>query len=344
MQYGVFMLQSFSKLLLHPSFEKTVMDINKLKITLPTFPSSVDLDFNFYSFPDNPELVTNIEEINRYTLNPKLGEKFLNSNHTICAYDESIQKSKALEGSAYLTSHSLVIHDKDDYISSNFLTFYFYTKSVDLHKKSDFVRLSENTEADFKADYAKDRSNFLIENTPQSSILFIDGPIIGGQISSYTIQTNNKLLNQGVIPIYFVKNSDSNLVVDNIKELKHKYNSDLHWAYSFLKNGQRTNFFKYTDKYNKKNAKIFCYIKPFNVSPQRVELHVDTFKKFENTIPELMNLIYYLLLVQGNLKNPQVRSIAIAEAYARSTLQLFDLTKIMKDLGITPTINEERFK
>ncbi|AKB85993.1 hypothetical protein MCMEM_1940 [Methanococcoides methylutens MM1] len=338
------MPQKFSKLLLHPSFEKTVLAVNKLKITLPSIPSNVDLDFNLYKFPNNAQLLTNIEDIKAYNLNPKNGEQFLKNRYKICAYDESIQKSKALEGSAYLTSHSLVIHGEDDYVSSNYLTFYFYTRSSELCKKSDYIRLSENTEADFKADYAKDRSAFLIENTPTSAILFVDGPLIGGQVSSYTIDTNNKLLSNNIVPIFFVKNSDSNLVVENIKEIKNKYNSDLHWAYSFLKNGQRTSFFKYVDKHNSNNAKIFCYLKAFNGSPQRVEFHLNTFDKFKDIIPELMDLIYYLLLVQGNLKNPQVRSIAIAEAYARSTLRLFDLTKIMKDLGITPTINEERFK
>jgi len=132
-------------------------------------------------------------------------------------------------------------------------------------------------------------------------------------------------------------------VTDEIKELHNQYNSDMHWSFEYLKQGQRTNFFKYADKRNPKNSKIFCYLKSFNVSPQRVEFHVDTYEKYQNQIPDLLDLIYYLILVQGDKKNPQVRPIAIAEKYARATISLFNLSKMMKDVGIVPTINQERF-
>lgn len=56
-----------------------------------------------------------------------------------------------------------------------------------------------------------------------------------------------------------------------------------------------------------------------------------------------MNLIYYLLLAQGNPKNPQIRPIAIAEAYARATLKLIDLNQLLRRFGLVPTINQERF-
>jgi hypothetical protein len=49
------------------------------------------------------------------------------------------------------------------------------------------------------------------------------------------------------------------------------------------------------------------------------------------------------MLAQGDLKNPQIRSIAIAEKYARATLRLLNLPQMMKELGITPTMNQERF-
>jgi hypothetical protein len=41
--------------------------------------------------------------------------------------------------------------------------------------------------------------------------------------------------------------------------------------------------------------------------------------------------------------NPQVRSIAVAEAFARTTLKLVNFEQIMKELGIIPTMNQERF-
>jgi hypothetical protein len=57
---------------------------------------------------------------------------------------------------------------------------------------------------------------------------------------------------------------------------------------------------------------------------------------------DMMDLIYYLTLVQGNLKNPQLRSIAIAEKFARETLDLFDMRTLLKTLGLVPTMNQER--
>jgi hypothetical protein len=50
-----------------------------------------------------------------------------------------------------------------------------------------------------------------------------------------------------------------------------------------------------------------------------------------------------LLLVQGDFKNPQIRSISIAEKYARATLKLMNVNQIMKKSGIVPTMNQERF-
>ena len=117
----------------------------------------------------------------------------------------------------------------------------------------------------------------------------------------------------------------------------------MHWAYSTLKEGERTNFFEYRDRYNHTFAKVFCYLKAFDVSPQRVEIDVNTFQSNYGIINNIMDLIYYLLIVQGDLKNPQIRSIAVAEKYARAALQLINFTKMMKDLGITPTMNQERF-
>lgn len=52
-------------------------------------------------------------------------------------------------------------------------------------------------------------------------------------------------------------------------------------------------------------------------------------------IPEIFDLIYYLLLVQGgDIKNPQIRSISIAEKYARATLKLMNVNQIMKNQGL----------
>lgn len=335
-------MSQFKRLILHPSFERTISAVKDLKVTLPTI-SSVDLEMSSYDSLISSDVLKEIEPIDKYTLDPNEGVSFLNkTKYNICAYDESIQKFKALEGTAYLTSHTLIMHE-EDYLASSYLTFYFYTRSKELCEKSEYIKYSESVETDFKSDYSLDRSQLLENNTPKNTILFIDGPLIGGQISNYTIRTNLKLLDDNILPIFFVKNSDSNLVVNHISKIHSSYNSDLHWAHSFLKKGERTNFFEYQDVQNKNNTKIFCYLKAFENSPQRVEFHPHTFRLIQTSFPNIMDMIYYLLLVQGNLHNSQLRPIAIAEKYARETIKLYDLIKIMKDLGITPIINEERF-
>lgn len=334
---------NFNKLIIHPAFKKTIEEIKKLNIQLPPSPTYEQMDFQAYTFPKDGELVSNIENKKRYDLDPKNGQDLLGKGLLISAYDESINKYSALAGVAFLTSHSLIIHHKDDFLSSNLLTFYFYTKSDTYTKNSEVIKHSAEPEVQSKKDYAEDRTNFIVNTVPSNSVLFIDGPLIGGNLNTYTVKLNRELLKKNVIPIFFVKNSAGSLVTDNIKELRGKYNSDMHWSYEFLKPGQRTSFFSYVDKYNKNHAKIFCYFKAFERSPQRIELHLDTFKRFKNRIKELMDLIHYLTLVQGDLRNPQIRPIAIAEKYARATLKINNLERIMRSAGVVPTMNQERF-
>lgn len=335
----------FNRLILHPDFNETVSTISKLNIKMPP-PTSEGIDFNSYAYPKEGKLIS-VEKEQVHKLDPKIGEK-LSQELPIYAYDESFNKFVSLEGTAFLTAHALIVHGKTDYIPSIFLTFYFYTRSNDYVKKSRYIKYSQAPEEDFKRDYVQDRSTLLINSVnlpenPSDSLIFIDGPLIGGQISGYTIKLNEELLNKNEIPIFFVKNSNSNLVTDNVKELAGKYNSDLHWAFSNLKEGERTNFFKYVDQTNPHNAKVFCYLKAFNRSPQRIEFHIDTYEKYGEKMADLMNLIYYLLLVQGDLSNPQIRSIAIAEKYAREAIKLINFNRLMRQLGIVPTMNQERF-
>ncbi|MDD5239159.1 MAG: DNA double-strand break repair nuclease NurA [Candidatus Nanoarchaeia archaeon] len=325
-------------------FTKTLKEMDKLNIKLPTNPSIQDLDFSQFLYPTQGELISKIEDSKIYKLDPKRGSKFINENLLISAYDESINKFSCLEGTAFLTSHSLVIQKPgEEYLPANYLTFYFYTRSKDYSENADYIKYSEDPEADSKRDYVQDRTEFILQNTPKNSIILIDGPLIGAQASSYTIKLNKELLKKDILPIFFVKNSNSNIVIDNIKELKGRYNSDMHWSYNILKPGERTCLFRYEDKFNPNNAKLFCYLKTFNISPQRIEFHVDTFNKYKNQINDMMDLICYLVLAQGDLKNPQTRPIAIAEMYARETLKLIDLDKLMRGFNITPTMNQERF-
>lgn len=330
------------RLVFHPSFNDTIAELEKLEVRLPSIPSDLEMDFNMYEYPQNGELVSTVEEIGKFRLDAQNGARH-SSCVPICAYDESINKFQGLEGTAYFTSHSLIVHGQSDFIPVNLLTFYFYTRSKAILQESKHIRYSEDPDVDSKRDYIIDRRTLLVENIPEKAIAFIDGPLIGGQMTSYTIELNDLLLKKETMPIFFVKNSSSNLVTDNIDALRGKYNSDMHWAYGYLRNGERTNLFKYVDREHREFAKVFCYLKAFDISPHRIELDVKTFQKHSDNIDALFDLIYYLLLAQGDLKNPQIRSIAIAEKYARATLKLVNLSRMMRELGITPTMNQERF-
>ena len=153
-----------------------------------------------------------------------------------------------------------------------------------------------------------------------------------------------KFEDMGIIPIFVVKNSNANLVTDNLNELAGKYNSDMHWSYNFLNEAQRTNFFAY--RYNKsgRNEKAFCYIKFFkHSSPQRIEIDLNTYNKYKDHIDSLMDSLYYLMIAQGNPRDTQLRPIYIAEMYAKETLKLINPYKLLKKTGLNPIMNEVRF-
>lgn len=313
-------------------------ELKSINITLPRASNQYDADIQTYSV--NGQHTTPIGEVCSIDLNPNIG---IATERKVLAYDESILKFSCLEGTAYFTSHSLVYLGDNDYIPTGYLTFYFYTKSKSIVENSKYLRYSLDPDMDSKKDYIKDKIDFLVNYTPPNSILLIDGPLIAGDVYTYMIRAINKFLERDIIPVFFVKNSSSNMVVDSIKELSYKYNSDMHWSYKFLKRGQRTNYFNYADKINPNNAKIFSYIKGYDMSPQRVEFHIDTFKAFRNEIDNIHDMIYYMLLVQGDKSNPQIRPIAIAEKYAREFIKLTDINKYFFDFGLVPTMNQERF-
>ena len=336
---------SLKKLVLHPSFRETIHEMNRQQIRLPPHPVADDWDFNQYTFPsENSKLLLDIEEFGKVKLDPRSGEELIKEETPICGYDESINKFACLAGVAYLICHTLILLGKRDYIPSCYLTLYFYTRSKAITENSKSIKYSEDPAVDSKKDYASDREDFLISNAPSRSILFIDGPLIGAQLSSQTTGLNQRLLKDDVLPIFFVKNSSGCLVINNTPHLNGNFNSDMHWAYDTLGKGERTNFFHYRDKDNVRNAKCFCYMKAFDASPQRIEFHVDTLNKYgKEEMSNLMSVVYYLLLVQGELRNPQIRPIAVAEKYARGAINLIDLDKMMKETGMVSTINQGRF-
>jgi len=332
---------NLNKLVLHPSFKDMVTEIKKVNITITEPAKKGEFDFSNSTFPPNGKL-RKIEELAAYDLNAKNGQK-ISREYDFTGYDESILNYMSLEGSAAFTAHSLVIASKEDYIPVNFLSFYFYTRSENLKKQHSLLTHVIDPNSQSNRDYVEDRNLFLGQWSLDGSISFIDGPLIGGNITTYTLDMVKSLHKQSIIPIFIVKNSDSNLVTDNIAELRNQYNSDMHWSYHFLSRGQRTNFFLYIDESSPKNAKVFCYIKAFNLSPQRIEFHVDTYKNHKDKIDELMDLTYYLFLAHGDKKNPQVRPIAVAEKFARDVLQMSDSYNLIKSSGLIPTMNQERF-
>jgi len=334
---------NFRRIILHPLFNSTLEELSKKKIKIPEHKTFPEFDFSLQTYPPNGKLVTSIGEIKSIGLDPKKGESLVNEE-IILGYDESIANYDGLEGASYLMSHSLVIYTKDDYVPLVLLSFYFYTRAKKIVVENSNIKYSEDPNIDSKNDYVKDRATFLLNNSIPKSILLIDGPLIGGQISYHTTQLNNQLLEKDIIPIFFVKNSRSNMVTDNSSTLKENFNSDMHWAYKTLGAGQRTNFFKYVDAYNEDFGKIFCYLKAFDVSPQRIEFHVKTLEKYgKDKMAEIMNLIYYLNLVQGNKKDPQIRIISIAELFAKEMLKIKKIEDIMDELNITPSINQSRW-
>ncbi len=336
-------LDNFKKIIIHKNFNSTLHEIKKIDFALSLKPSELNIDLQKYTYPLNGNLVEAMEQDNKFVLNPKRGEEYFLDGHSLFAYDESILKFMGLEGSAYLTCHSLVYMDKSEYLPCSLITMYFYTKSKLISDQLINIKYSDDPDMESKRDFIKDKLDFLVENVSENSILLIDGPLIGGDVYTYMIRAIDRFLEKNVIPLFFVKNSNSNLVVDNMGKLAGNYNSDLHWAYKFLNRGERTNFFAYADRNNPDNAKIFCYIKGFNVSPQRVEMHRKTYAKYINIIPSLMDQIYYFLIAQGDQSNPQVRPIAIAEKYARASLKLINFDELIKGAGINPTMNQERF-
>ena len=99
------------------------------------------------------------------------------------------------------------------------------------------------------------------------------------------------------------------------------------------------------DIHNPNNSKVFCYLKFYdNVSPVRVEFPTKVFQKYRNLASKMIDLAYYLLLVQGDKKNPQLRPIAVAEKYARETIKVIDVNREMRRAGgLTKTMNEGRW-
>lgn len=335
-------LQKLNKYIVQDGFHGRLKDIGRLNILVRQNPSigGVEVHENDFFREYNFSI---IDSLSKTSLNPEKGYNF-SKDVIFTGYDESKLQFDALEGTANITSHSMLSVAENKYYPISLISIYFYTRSKSFAENSEAIKYSEKPSADSNRDYALDRSKFILDHVVENSILFIDGPIIGGNLSSYTIDLVTRLHEKDVLPIFIVKNSDSNLVINNIEEIKGRYNTDLHWAYKYLKPGERTNFFHYKDRVNPNNTKVFSYIKSFKyTSPQRVELHPETYTIYQNYIEDTFNLLFYLILVQGNTNNPQIRPIAIAEKYAREIITTINTRTIFHHTSLVPTINQNRF-
>lgn len=337
------MQKEFSKLIMHKDFKDSIEEVRNGRIHLGnlgsgSYDAESEFDLNYGEYE-----IEGITDMKALDLNARTGQSINQGLRNVVAYDESILKFTSLEGDGILTSHTIVKLASEDYLPSSLVVFHFYTRSEALAKGNRTIRLSDNPSISINEDYSRERNEFLLENVPNGSILFVDGPLLGKNLSAQTVKMNHALLHKEILPVFVVKNSSSNLITSNVSKLKGDFNSDLHWASTFLDPGQRTNFYTYKDKHNSNLSKEFCYIRPFMKSPQRVEIHPDTYRKYMEEIPRLMDLLYYYFISNGNGRNQQARPIIIAEKFARKTLELFDLRVILKYTGLTPTVNEERF-
>lgn len=332
----------YSQLILSEDFNNLIAELQNLNVNFDskgiTFPSRIES-----SDYQGTGKIKVIEDISAIDLNPMLGYEYIkNSNYIISGYDESLISIPALEGTGYIFAHALVILNSERYIPILKLSFNFYTKSKILIEKSNLIKYTENQSIQYKIDYMMTRNELIIKYNPSNSIILIDGPLLGGQESIHNIVLNSELLKKKVIPVFIVKNSYSSLLVDNLYE--GKYNSDFEFAFKILKKGQRTGLYYYQDAYNSNNAKIFTYLKPYdNVSPIRLEVHEDTYKSYKDQLNKIFNIIYYLLISQGDVKNPQPKIVAIAEDYAREVLKAVNMDNIIFKSGLIPTINYTRF-
>ena len=334
-------LEKLNKYIVQDGFHDRLKDIGRLNLSIMRNPSLGGINI----FDDHTSTRKNIDiigKISKNELNPENGISF-SSKVIVSGYDESKLQFDALEGTANITSHSLLTIAEDNYLPISLISIYFYTRSNNLAQRSDSIKLSENPNEDSNRDYAIDRNQFILDHVIDNSILLIDGPLLGGNLSAYTLSLVSSLHEKNVIPIFIVKNSSSNLITNSIQDIRQKFNSDLHWAYDFLDLGEGTNFFLYSDQVNPKNTKVFCYIKPFrHTSPQRVEMHPDTYSMYEDYLGEFLDLIYYYILVQGDTNNPQLRPISIAETYAREIIKTINTRTIFRHTSLVPTMNQKR--
>lgn len=328
------------------------MDLSRIKIRLDNIRKKATKSVSFEPSDVPTKLqehylsstMSCLEDINScYPLNS--AENGLLNHWNIYGYDESTQDYRALEGDLMFCSSS-VIKMEDKYAFNLTVLPYFVTSMKKFKgSRDEEIRFTENPTEERNKILVITKTKSILESTEPNSIVLIDGPLIGGMASYHMTKMDDALRKKDCIPLYFVKNSDSRLVIDSERDskLSREFNSDFHWAAHRLKEGSRSAFFRYTDRHKSENSKVFAYIKALAGFAERVEMHSLTYEKYHSLLSPLMNLIAYLYVVQGDFYNPQVRPVAIAEKYAREGLKILNIPVLLRRLGFRPTINQVRF-
>lgn len=261
----------------------------------------------------------------------------------IYAYDESVQNYRALEGDLLFCSSSTIKMEEKYRFNLSVLPHFLTSIGKFKDSEDEEIRFAENVAEERNLIMINSKKDSILGSVEPHSIVLIDGPLVGGNASSYIVDMDEKLRAKECIPLYFVKNSDSRLVIDTSPHLSSEFNSDFHWTACRLRTGSRSSFFKYTDTYKRSNSKVFTYMKALFGFPERIEMHETTYEKYHSMMPELMNLLSYFYFAQGDSSNPQVRPVAVAEKYAREGIRILNIPALLGRLGFRPTINQVRF-
>ncbi len=335
------------------------IDLSRVKIRLEKINKEAAPSISFHpsevliKFPDfysDARLVC-LEDPNKCY--PLCSSKQLMNDWNIYAYDESVQDFMSLEGTLTFCSFAVVKIQNNYAFNLRILPFFITSMKKYQQKMIEEIRYNENIGAERTKIIVDSEISIIEESVEPHSIVLIDGPLIGRQASTKMVKMDRKIRSKDCIPLYFVKNSNSRMIIDGNEgmELGNNYNSDFHWACKTLNGSTRSAFFKYTEqveengkrRLNKDHSKVFTYINTLGGFPERVEMHTETFQKYSSIISDLFNLISYFYTVQGDIRNPQVRPIAIAEKYAREGLKVMNIPVLLKKLHFNPTINQVRF-
>lgn len=326
---------------IHPDLFKTIDELREKKIFFDNITPSFGEE-RITEIYRGENKVEKIEEDWKYDMDIGNGLS-ISTSFYIAGYDETIQRFRSLEGVTVLVVYVLSYLGEKDYFPSALVALNFYTSAKGIAENSKTLKYSERTEGVINKDITDMKTDFILENVQPYTVLLIDGPLIAGDYYTTLLDRIGDLHDKDVIPVFIVKNSDSDLVIDKFPDLRHRYNSDLHWANKELKSGQRSGMFIYTAAYNSTRNKVFCYMRSCENVPIRIEFHGSTYDKYNSEINNIIDLIHYQIQLQGSFKNPQPRIIAISERYAREIAAYVNFTELTKYSYITPIFDQIRF-